>query len=512
MNLSLRVRALLFVAAVNVAVFAIGGLLLFRRGSLLYAERDDQVTEQLDYLRAVTLRPQGDINVKRILEWPGWGAWSDAFLVSNEVERYADGRYVARGVALNPVGCVRRGADFDDQAVLASIVQAMELGAPVARVGGGRAVPIQSDGGVWGGLWYRDPGQLGPSTLVSQLLPWFIGSTLLSTAATFFALRRLVLEPVEQLAAGARRVRTGDLSTRLVEPRRSDEISALVRSFNEMTATVQSFNQRLAEEVDRATRQARRAEAAAMTQRRLAAMGELAAGIAHEINNPLGGLQNAVEALADPNIAPERRARYFELLRDGLERIRATVSKLLRFTPRQTEPVPVDLCGVALDALDLVRHEAERRGVALRVRLPGLPPVGARELDAAASRALPPVLGERNELGQVVLNLLVNALDAFDSPAPRESAEPRIDVELVQADGSEPEVGIAVEDNGPGADEETLGRAPDLFFTTKEVGKGTGLGLALVHSVVAAHGGRVLLSSEPGRGFRAELRFPAHRG
>jgi signal transduction histidine kinase len=115
-------------------------------------------------------------------------------------------------------------------------------------------------------------------------------------------------------------------------------------------------------------------------------------------------------------------------------------------------------------------------------------------------RDLPPVRGAANELGQAVLNLLVNALDALEA---RSSGEVRI--ELAEAPGVQR---ITVSDDGPGVDEETLARAADPFFTTKEQGRGTGLGLAIVHHVANAHGGRVLLWSRPGRGFRVELELP----
>ena len=264
-----------------------------------------------------------------------------------------------------------------------------------------------------------------------------------------------------------------------------------------MTAQVQGFSQRLSSEVEAATEQARSAEAAAMTQRRLAAMGELAAGIAHEINNPLGGLQNAVRSLGREELASDRRARYLELLADGLERIRQTVSKLLRFTPRQAEASPVDLCDVARDALDLARPRAARQGVELELLVQG-----EVIADDVPSLGLSLVLGARNELGQAVLNLLVNALDALEES---QVAGPRIRLELAEV---QDELLLAVEDNGPGVDPGELDRIADLFYTSKEVGRGTGLGLAIVHTVITAHRGRVQLTSEPGQGLRAELWLP----
>ena len=102
-----------------------------------------------------------------------------------------------------------------------------------------------------------------------------------------------------------------------------------------------------------------------MTQRRLAAMGELAAGIAHEINNPLGGLQNAVVTLGRTDLAPEKRERYLGLLSDGLTRIGETVHRLRRFTPRSAPHEPLPLVDVARDSIDLVRHRADRAGVEL---------------------------------------------------------------------------------------------------------------------------------------------------
>jgi signal transduction histidine kinase len=100
----------------------------------------------------------------------------------------------------------------------------------------------------------------------------------------------------------------------------------------------------------------------------------------------------------------------------------------------------------------------------------------------------------------------VNALDALEDHGTRDAHGPRITLSLERAGAT---VVLRVRDNGPGVDPALLDRIVDLFFTTKEVGRGTGLGLALVHATMQAHGGELCLASEPGRSFTAELRFPA---
>jgi signal transduction histidine kinase len=453
------------------------------------------------------IRPQGGLNVARILAWPSWGQFADALLLDSNLQRGRDGRVRPAGIALNPLGSLHRGADFDYQAVYGAIALAVQSGDAQDGVEGGRVVPIEDPSGMWGACWYKIDTALGPGALVLRIfLPIFLVSTVLLSAGTFLALRRFVLDPVAELAQASRRVAEGDLAVRVREPPSGDELAEMMRAFNTMAAQVEGFSRRLADEVERATAQARAAEAAAMTQRRLAAMGELAAGIAHEINNPLGGLLNAVEALERDRLAPERRRQYLGLLSSGLERIRLTVGRLLRFTPRQARPVPFEASAPVVDAIALVRHRAARQGTRIAVRCgtaAGDGDAAAGEL-ARAFAELPLVLGEPHEVAQAVLNLLVNALDALE---PRPGGGGSIEVALGAHDG---EVWIEVQDDGPGVPQEALGRISDLFFTTKEAGRGTGLGLAIVHRIAADHGGRLEIVSRPGQGFRATLVLPAH--
>jgi signal transduction histidine kinase len=265
----------------------------------------------------------------------------------------------------------------------------------------------------------------------------------------------------------------------------------------------------LAQEVELATEKARRAEAAAMMQRRLAATGELAAGIAHEINNPLGGMINAVEVLGRSELEPSKRRLYLELLENGLERIRTTVGQVLRLAPRTSRVEPLSIAGPIGDAIGLLRHRIQREGVQLEVESRGVvrnlhSPQALQVLDG-----LPPVRGSANELGQVVLNILANSLDAIALLTPLERQ--RRGRMRIAVDPLGRELALTFQDDGPGISAAELARAADPFFTTKASGRGTGLGLAIVHNVISSHGGRTHLSSQLGAGFRVEVFLPIYQ-
>ncbi len=483
---SLPTRVLFLVLLINLVVYGAGGVYVWR----VQAER--LTHEVLNALKSNLIREEGP-TLDYLLRSPVWSNFADSILVDKNLEVQGD-NIVAKGIDLNPSGVGSRAVDFDRRQVLSALHEAIVENRDVPAINGGSVMAIPDPLGTdnWGGLWYRIETEPDPLRLLLSMLPWFAVSTMLLTAGSFFALKRLVLDPVGQLAVAARHVREGDFSYQLPEPVRRDELADLVRSFNSMTAKVSSFNHILSEEVRVATQKARAAEAAAMRQRRLAAMGELAAGIAHEINNPLGGLQNAVATLEKGGLSEERRTNYFGLLSKGLDRIGETVARLRRFTPRDTPMAEVDLCGTVYDAIALVRHRAESTGCTIAWEAP--------------TARLPIVLGSRTEIGQALLNLLVNALDALEENGTKDQGGMRIDVALEAASNG---VLLSVRDNGMGVSEQELERAPDLFFSTKEVGKGSGLGLAIVHNTLEQHGGRVRLASEEGRFFEVGLWFPA---
>ncbi len=227
---------------------------------------------------------------------------------------------------------------------------------------------------------------------------------------------------------------------------------------------------------------------------KMAALGKLAAGIAHEVNNPLTLIREAAgwikDLLTDEN--HETMVNYDEIARqvDGIERhvdrAKAVTHRMLGFA-RRMEPVHerVDLGAVAEQTIAFLQNEAAFRNIVIR-----------RELDPA----LPVIHSDTAQLQQVVLNILENAIDAVDR-----------DGEITVSTGANGRPGtvyLSIADSGPGIAPEMAGRLFDPFLTTKPPGEGTGLGLSIAYSIVEKLGGTIDVDSEPGRGARFTVRLP----
>mgnify|MGYP002363314360 FL=1 len=225
---------------------------------------------------------------------------------------------------------------------------------------------------------------------------------------------------------------------------------------------------------------------------RLASIGTLAAGIAHEINNPLSyvlmNLANAVEQLGE---APsELRANLQEALQ-GAERVRRIVRDIKAFSREEpSEPAPLALAPIVDGALQLSRKQLTEHATIVR-----------------DYRRVPAVLGDATRLGQVVLNLLMNAAQALHGCNPELN---RVVIAIFCEENSAgTTVCLEVRDSGPGIRPEVLPRVFDPFFTTKAVGEGTGLGLSICHGIVTALGGTIRIFSELGRGTTVRVTLPA---
>ncbi|HVR73082.1 MAG TPA: ATP-binding protein [Planctomycetota bacterium] len=219
---------------------------------------------------------------------------------------------------------------------------------------------------------------------------------------------------------------------------------------------------------------------------RLGSLGLLTAGVAHEINNPLEGIENYLALLDREEASPEQRRRYVDMVRYGFHRIRDIVRDLSSFARPSVGETQVDLAAVLRQALKMVGYTKDLKGV--QIDLHGL----------ESPRVVP---GDAGRLEQVFINLFINAARAMKG-----SGRIAVRASSVSGEGRRPEVEVAVEDTGPGIPEEDLRKIFDPFFTTTE---GTGLGLSVSYGIVRAHGGTIAAENRPEGGARFVLRLPA---
>ena len=477
---SLRARVVLVLLAINLAVFTAGGLWLQGTFDEAVTQRDRAFLAEVDASAREMVDRGGDLNVRRILQDRVWQRVDDVMIVDKNVERVA-GRLVHRGVALNPRGIHEGSADRED--LLEVLDEVLRTGSALPFAGG-VALRIEERGGVWGAFWYRLPAELGSgSASAVHLLPWFLISTALLTAGSYYVLRGLVLEPVGALAAGVASLEAGDLDARVAVRSGSGELSRLVRGFNAMADEVQGAGARLEEEVRRATRQAREAEKAALTQRRLAAMGEFTAGIAHEINNPLSGVVGYSKLLLEKRDLPPDIRQKVQRISDSGERCRKIVEGVLLFS-RQSggDRAPVELSELIAGVVRIGEYQWKMSNCQV-----------VQELNEPAW-----VMADSDQLEQVLLNLLSNAVDAMER-----GGTVRIALKATDTNAE-----IHVSDEGPGIPEEIQPNVFDPFFSTKSIGKGTGLGLSISYGIVRDHGGDILLESKPGEGAHFTVVLP----
>jgi signal transduction histidine kinase len=300
---------------------------------------------------------------------------------------------------------------------------------------------------------------------------------------------RFTLRPMRRLTASAERIREGNYGDR-VEVTADDEVGRLARAFNAMAASLQEREFRLEErsrDLERALSDLQQSQDRLIRNERLAAIGQLAAQIAHEVRNPLNALGLNVELLAD-EARDGNEGEVAEIVRDirgevgRLTQITESYLELGRLPPMRLEPQ--SLGGLVEELVRFQREELEQSGV--RVELDLVPDLPAVALDPA-------------QLRQALLNIVRNAGEAL-----AENGGGAIRISTRRASAGEALCEVA--DDGPGMDPEHVSRIFDPFFSTKE--KGSGLGLPLTHQVIAEHRGTIACTSTPGEGTTFSIRLP----
>ncbi|OQW36520.1 MAG: PAS domain-containing sensor histidine kinase [Nitrospira sp. SG-bin1] len=220
---------------------------------------------------------------------------------------------------------------------------------------------------------------------------------------------------------------------------------------------------------------------------KLASIGQLAAGVAHEINNPLGGILNCLYNLRKGPLSSARQEEYWASMEHGVRRVQKIVRQLLDFS-QQHEPAfsPADINRIVDQVLGLTTHLF----VPNKIRLETFPAAG-----------LPNVMVDRHMIEQVLMNLILNAVQAMKSGG----------VLTIRTSAAEGVCRVEVKDTGSGIPASVLPRVFDPFFTTKGEGEGTGLGLSVNLGIVERHGGKILVDSEVGKGTTFTLCLPVSR-
>lgn len=304
----------------------------------------------------------------------------------------------------------------------------------------------------------------------------------------FWTLRRLILDPIDEIIHASTLLARGEPAN-LSLAIRADEIGQLALAFNHMAENVMESRARLEEKVRVASEKVEHTMRDLAFAERLAATGRLAAGVAHEINNPLGGVMNAVARLRKiGNTDPEKTGKYLDICDDGLKRIQTTVRRILDFSRKRPEVGPVPVTAPLLQSLELVRHLLDPNHITLDMNLD----------KGAADQFL--VLADAGDLQHVFLNLLMNAIDAMPAGGTLSIVSFRMLNWVL----------VEISDTGIGMTPDELSASFDYFHTTKSVGKGTGLGLSIAHHIVAGYHGALTLNSMKGVGTKATVEMPSY--
>ncbi len=395
-------------------------------------------------------------------------------------------------------------AELIDAGSLALAAAAVERGAPLLR-----------NGAAWQPIRFAMPLPGSDATAVAWMPAvapnWLVLALLLADAAVLavfgaYLLRRSLLLPLRRLAAAARWIAEGSFEARVpVEGVR--EAAEVASAFNAMSAALARRTgalEKAVTELSETNLRLREARAGLDRAERLAAVGRLAAGVAHEVGNPVGALLACLDlAQRDRELTPAT-AEHLDRAARQADRVRRILRQLLDFSrPPQAVPVPVDLLHSCQETAELVRAQRRYRDVAIEVVVEGDPP------RAHADPAI---------VSQILLNLVLNAADAV-----REQEEARLRLTVRAAERGEGAASASrdgpgaveceVADNGCGIPEADRERVFDAFYTSKDPGEGTGLGLSNALRLAEQLNGRLeLLPSRPEGGSVFALRLPVADG
>lgn len=310
---------------------------------------------------------------------------------------------------------------------------------------------------------------LAPVAYFKKFFLLFALLTFLVVCLLSVALIRKSLIPIETLRKGTEQIANGEFGIE-VDIRSGDEFESLGRDFNEMSRKLEEGRAMLVQSA------------------KMGAVGQMASGVVHEIGQPLTSISGLIDILGldKPTEAGKRR---LDLMKKEMERLTSIISRFKNFARVSEHTMKtLSLNEVVEATYALLEHQIQMKRLYCTVE---------------KQEALPAILGDRNSLQQVFINLIINSMDALEG---KKDEKPTITVRTYSENGK---VCVEVKDNGSGIPKEIQEKIFDPFFTTKGPEKGTGLGLAIISSILHQHRASVSLESEVGKGTQFKVSFPA---
>jgi len=342
------------------------------------------------------------------------------------------------------------------------------------------SIPLAISSKRWGTL--RVGFSLLPIYSRIKLLYWeIIGATLGLLALAFVIVNyssRKLISPLSMLTNEMKKTSV-DQPHQKMAISSSDEIGYLTKTFEDMRERLFYSHQRL-----------KQAQNHVVRAEKLASIGRLASGIAHEINNPLNGIQNCIRMILTEPDNKNQTSRYLSLTNEGLAKIESVVKKLLNYA-RQDKLIrkEVNINNSLRKMVDLLAYKNSKNSIEIIIK---------------PDESLPLITGDPHLIEQVFLNILINAFDAMP-----DGGEIRIKTEHKTTSGQDG-VFCTISDTGAGIEESEITKIFDPFYTTKDVGEGTGLGLSVCLGIVERHHGELSVTSKPGEGATFTVFFPEH--
>jgi len=301
-----------------------------------------------------------------------------------------------------------------------------------------------------------------------------------------------ITNPLKSMVVATQVISKGNMAHR-VKVNSKDEIGYLAESFNQMTANLETANEKLIEwgktlekKVEERTKELREMQAHLIQSEKLASLGKLAAGIAHEINNPLGGILIYSNLLLEDT---DKNSPYHENLKkivNETSRCKDIVKGLLEFArPKEPETALININEILESSLAIVEGQALFQNLKIK---------------KSYAKDLPKIIADSAQLQQVFMNIILNATEAMDGNG--------VLTLTTSLDGDKKYIVVEFSDTGHGIKEEDMKRLFEPFFSTKEVGKGTGLGLAISYRIIQKHQGTIEVQSRVGKGSSFTVKLP----